>query len=360
MDGTLITVLIVGAAVVVAVVVMLRAQSTRAEAAADKLAELSGRLQQMGETQATAQAQINRTLEERLDAVVKRLGDGLADHTEKTGKSISAVQERLVQIDAAQKNLMQLSEQVVGLRDVLSNKQARGAFGEIQLNDLVASILPPSAYEFQATLGNNKRVDCLIKLPNPPGTIAVDAKFPLESYRAIRDAGDDDARARALKAFGADIMKHVNDIAEKYIVPGETAESALMFLPSEAVYAELHASLPEIVDKSYRARVWIVSPTTLMATLNTVRAVLKDARMRDQAGVIQTEVLKLLEDVGRMDDRVAKLQRHFGQEEEDVRQIRISTDKVTKRGERIEDVQLGDDTGTEEMAPPDKPKLREV
>ena len=156
-------------------------------------------------------------------------------------------------------------------------------------------------------------------------------------------------------------MKHVRDIAEKYIVPGETAESALMFLPSEAVYAELHASLPNIVDKSYRARVWIVSPTTLMATLNTVRAVLKDARMREQAGVIQDEVLKLLEDVGRMDDRVAKLQRHFGQAEEDVRQIRISTDKVTKRGERIEDVQLGDDAAAEELAPPsDKPKLREV
>ena len=246
---------------------------------------------------------------------------------------------------------------MVGLQDILANRQARGAFGEIQLNDLETAILPPSAYAFQATLSNNRIADCLLRLPNPPGAIAIDAKFPLESYHALRAATDDAARERALRAFGTDVMKHVRDIAEKYIVPGETAESALMFLPAEAVYAELHASLPDIVEKSYRARVWIVSPTTLMATLNTVRAVLKDARMREQAGVIQVEVENLLDDVERLDGRVVNLQRHFEQANEDVRQIRTSAEKVARRGDRIKDVQLGEETSDAELPPPtEQPK----
>ncbi|TAN59845.1 MAG: DNA recombination protein RmuC, partial [Magnetospirillum sp.] len=206
----------------------------------------------------------------------------------------------------------------------------------------VKGVLPPSAYEFQAALGEGRRVDCLLKLPNPPGPIAVDAKFPLESYHALRNARDEAERVQAGRAFATAILKHVRDIAERYIVPGETAESALMFLPSEAVYAELHANFPDVVEKSYRAKVWIVSPTTLMATLNTVRAVLKDARMREQAGLIQKEVRLLLDDIVRLDDRVAALGKHFDQASEDIRQIRISTDKVTKRADRIEEVQMGE------------------
>jgi len=310
-------------------------------------ADLAARLQMMTESQ----GQLTRTIEQRFEHVSKRLGDGLSEHSQRTGDVIKQVHERLAVIDAAQKNLSSLTDQMVGLQDILSNKQARGAFGEIQLNDLVTDALPPSAYTFQATLSNGKRADCLLKLPNPPGSIVIDSKFPLESYLALRNAENDDVRKVALRGFGTDVLNHVRAIADKYIVVGETAESALMFLPSEAVYAELHASLPDVVEKSYRARVWIVSPTTLMATLNTVRAVLKDARMREQAGVIQEEVLKMMDNIGLLDDRVSKLQKHFAMTEEDIRKIRISTDKVTRQGEKIEAVQLADDTPAEELEP---------
>ncbi|WP_346344084.1 DNA recombination protein RmuC [Magnetospirillum sulfuroxidans] len=315
---------------------------------------LAGRLAQLAETQAAAQGvlaerlqaqerALAKAVEERLAAMAKRLDDGMQQSAHRQATSMHDLRERLAVIDAAQKNITELSAQVVSLQDILSNKQTRGAFGEIQLIDLVQSTLPPSAYEFQATLPGGKRVDCLLKLPNPPGPIGVDAKFPLESWHLLRRAKDDTEKTVAGRAFATDILKHVRDIAEKYIIPGETAESALMFLPSEAIYAELHANFPEVVEKSYRAKVWIVSPTTLMATLNTVRAVLKDARMREQAGVIQKEVRLLLDDVERLDNRVAQLDKHFVQASEDIRQIRISTDKVVKRADRIEAVQVGDD-----------------
>ena len=309
-------------------------------------AELSGRLQQS-----------QRDINDRLEALSKRMGDGLTQQTEKTGQTLKDLHERLAVIDSAQQKITDLSQQVVGLQDILSNKQARGAFGELQLNDLVSSILPPSAYKFQVQMSNGTRADCLLTLPNPPGPIVIDSKFPLESYHAFRNAGDDETRQKALRGFGMAVTKHVKDISEKYIVPGETAESALMFLPSESVYAELHASLPDVVERSYRAKVWIVSPTTLMATLNTVRAVLKDVHMREQAGVIQEEVFKMLEDVSRLDDRVGKLQRHMGQADDDLRQIRISTDKVTKRSERISEVEMGEDLSADEITDPPRPRL---
>ena len=293
----------------------------------------------------------------RLEILSKRMGDGLNQQTEKTGKTLKELHERLALIDSAQQKITDLSQQVLGLQDILSNKQARGAFGELQLNDLVSSILPPSAYGFQVQLSNGTRADCLLTLPNPPGSIVIDSKFTLESYHAFRAAEDDDMRQKSLRAFGAAIAKHVNDIGDKYILPGETAESALLFLPSEAVYAELHASLPDVVERSYRSKVWIVSPTTLMATLNTVRAVLKDVHMREQAGVIQEEVFKILEDVSRLDGRVGKLQRHMGQVDDDLRQIRISTDKVTKRGERISELEMGEDMLVEEATDLSRPRL---
>jgi len=314
--------------------------------------DISGRLQQT-----------HTDVNQRLDSMGKRLGDGLHQQSERTGRDLKTLHERLAVIDAAQRNITQLSEQMVGLQDILSNKQARGAFGEIQMQDIVTAALPPSAYEFQASLANNRRVDCLLKLPNPPGPIAIDSKFPLESFQMLRDAEDGDARIRAGREFAAAVGKHVRDIQERYIVPGETAESALMFLPSEAVYAELHANFVNVVEDSYRRRVWIVSPTTLMATLNTVRAVLKDARMREQAGVIQTEVQRMLEDVGRLDKRVGNLQRHFGQAEEDLREIRISADKVTKRGERIDELQFDDEGPENDLEPPheaQQPRLKSV
>jgi DNA recombination protein RmuC len=334
-------------------------------------AELTGRVSQLTETLSSAQAQtadrfqaqeraIGKLLEERLGDLSKKVGDRLQDHTAKSQTALSTLGERLAVIDQAQKNITELSTQVVGLQDILANKQARGAFGEVQLGDIVKSILPPSAYSFQATIGGNRRVDCLLHLPNPPGSIAIDSKFPLESYQALRDASDDAAMVIARRTFTADVRKHIKDIADRYIIAGETAESALMFLPSEAVYAELHANFRAVVEESYRARVWIVSPTTLMATLNTVRAVLKDVRMREQAGVIQTEVQKMLQDVERLDDRVDKLQRHFQQADKDIRDIRTSTDKITKRGERIEELQLEDaekDAAELPAPPPVQPRL---
>lgn len=317
------------------------AQTTSALGAAQR--ELAGRLTQLAEESRASQAALTKALEERFDKVSHRLGQSLEDSTAKTTRTLGDLQTRLTVIDEAQKRIAELSGQVVGLQDILSNKQARGAFGEIQLNDLVINALPPSAYEFQATLAGNRRADCLIKLPNPPGPIVIDAKFPLESYHALRDASDESAHVQAARSFSTDILKHVHDIAERYIVPGETAESALMFLPSEAVYAELHANFPDVVEKSFRQKVWIVSPTTLMATLNTVRAVLKDARMREQAGVIQAEVMTLLDDVGRLDKRIGNLRNHFRQADEDIRQVEISSAKITRRAERIEEVQLGED-----------------
>jgi DNA recombination protein RmuC len=316
-------------------------------------AELQGRLAQMSQSQVAMQAAVaerlqaqerilTHSLEERLAALGQRVGDRLQEQTTQAGKSLSELRERLAVIDAAQKNITQLSSQVVGLQDILSNKQARGAFGEVQMQDLVRSALPPSAYSFQATLGSGVRADCLLLLPNPPGSIALDAKFPLESYRALREAVDEAALIKARRQFSVALRTHVRAIAEKYIVPGETADSALMFLPSEAVYAELHANFPALVEETFRWRVWIVSPTTLMATLTTVRAVLKDVHLREQAHIIQGELRGLLGDVGRLDERVAKLQRHFEQAAEDVRQIRISTEKVSKRAERIEELQVGD------------------
>ncbi|KZD06274.1 DNA recombination protein RmuC [Oceanibaculum pacificum] len=336
-----------------------------AEKLATAQAELAGRLSQLAESQAAAQArlaqqlqaqerQLSKSVEDRLGDMTRRIGETLDKSSTQSTQSLTELKERLAVIDAAQKNITELSTQVVGLQDILSNKQARGAFGEVQLENLVQAILPPNAYSFQAQIGEGRRVDCLLILPNPPGPIGIDAKFPLESYRTLQSAPDDAARALARKALGAAVLKHVRDIKERYIVPGETADSALMFLPSEAVYAELHANLGDIVELSYREKVWIVSPTTLMATLNTVRAVLKDARMREQAGVIQREVMLLATDVDRLDERVGKLQTHFNQASEDVRQIRISTDKVTKRAGRIEELQLGPAEEQALVPPPER------
>ena len=301
---------------------------------------MAGRLAQLNEDSRNSTAALAKSLEERLDKMTRKMGQSLEESASRTGKTIGELQARLAVIDEAQKRIAELSGQVVGLQDILSNKQSRGAFGEIQLNDLVINALPPSAYDFQVTLSNGRRADCLIRLPIPPGPIVIDAKFPLESYRALNAAGDDERRLRAGRAFAADVTRHVRDIADKYILAGETAESALMFLPSEAVYAELHARFTEVLDKSYRAHVWIVSPTTLMATLHTVRAVLKDAHMREAAGVIQKEVMTLLGDVARLDNRVASLKTHFSQAGEDIRKIGISSDKITSRAERIEEMQI--------------------
>ena len=345
--------IVAAAAVVIAAAVVRRLLRSERGQAGELAGELAGRLSQLTEASAAAQVQLAerlqaqeralaRSLDERLGDVTKRVNEALDKASTQQRSTLDDLKERLVKIDVAQRNITELSSQVVGLQDILANKQARGAFGEIQLRDLVEAVLPPSAYAFQVTLTNNKRVDCLLHLPLPPGPICIDAKFPLESYRALIAARDEAATKEATRLFAADVLRHVRDIAEKYIIAGETAEAALMFLPSEAVYAELHARFPEVVEKSFRAHVFIVSPTTLWATLNTVRAVMKDVRIRGAAGHIQTEVHHLLDDVVRLDKRVYNLQRHFQTAETDMREIRITTEKITKRSGRIEDLQLDD------------------
>lgn len=317
-------------------------------------AELYGRLSQFSENNTQQQTKISEAIneqkmsilklvDEKLLEVTKNVGEGLHKSSTKTSETLNDLRERLGKIDAAQKNISSLSEQVVSLQEVLSNKQTRGLFGEIQLNDLVISSLPPSAYEFQVVLSNQKRADCVLTLPNPPGMIVIDAKFPLEGYQNLRNAETEAQKNEAARFFKATVLKHIKDISEKYIIPNETAESALMFLPSEAVFAELHANFVDVLEVSYKSKVWIVSPTTLMATLNTVRAILKDAHMKEQAGVIQKEVGVLFEDISRLDTRVESLSRHFGQAGKDIDDIKISSNKISRRIEIIENVSLGED-----------------
>ncbi len=314
---------------------------------------LSGQLKMLNEQQnATAAAttkalqesseRLTKSMNDRLEQVQDRMGQSLQKSSKETAESVTKLTERLSVIDQAQQNITKLSTEVVGLQHILDDKQARGAFGEVQLEAIVEDALPNSAYEFQSVLSNGKRADCLIKLPNPPGSVVVDAKFPLTAYRNMLNATDDAGRAAYAKQLGEDVKKHVRDISQRYIIPGETADSALMFLPSEAVYAELHAHHPAIIEASYKARVYIVSPTTMMATLTTVRAVLRDVEMRKQAGVIQTEVGTMLTDVGRLSDRVANLRRHFDQANRDIDQIETSAGKVQSRGTRIHELDLGE------------------
>ncbi len=347
---------------VIVVLIAIRRRHDTGDGVREELMTLSARLTQLAEGQMTAhnqtgerlQAQeraLTQVLHERLEKVSHRVNDTLEKGQLRQNEALQQLRERLGRIDEAQRNIIKLSSQVEGLREIFVDKRARGAFGEIQLKDLVEKILPPSAFRMQVTINGKYRVDCLLDLPNPPGPICVDAKFPLEPYQALRAATDETALKQANSLFGASIKKHIQDIASKYIVPGETAESALMFLPSEAIYAEIHANFPALVEASYRARVFIVSPTTLWAMLNTIRAVLQDVQMREQAGVIQTEVQKMLEDVVRLDDRVGKLQRHFDQAGEDMRQIRISTDKVANRGERIVNLDTSDSAETPPSLP---------
>jgi DNA recombination protein RmuC len=320
----------------------IRALAQVAQGLASSQQQLQGGLRHTAEMQAAAQARMAETVERRLEEVQRRMGDTLHGSAQRTARSLGELQQRLEAIDRAQTKIEKLSGDVLGLQDILSNKQTRGAFGEIQLNDLVSKALPPDAYAFQATLSNGRRADCVINLPEPPGPIVIDAKFPLEAYEALRAASDDRAKVEAARAFKAAVRKHIGDIAERYVVADETADGALMFLPSEAVYAELHANHADVVRDGFAKRVWIVSPTTLMATLNTLRAILKDARMRAQAGAIRRELGLLHADVERLMTRVGRLDTHFEQARRDVEEIRISAEKAGGRAARLEAVDFGD------------------
>lgn len=329
--------------------------------------QMRGGLQHVSDTQANGQVQVIQAFETRLSDVQQQMNDRLADNamrqnraltemqermkdslhgsSKQTATSLTQLQERLAAIDKAQDNITKLSSDVLSLQDILSNKQTRGAFGEIQLNDIVSKALPKDSYDLQATLSNGKRADCLIHLPNPPGPIVIDSKFPLEAYEALRRASTPAETAEAVRMMKTSVRAHIKAISERYILEGETADGALMFLPSEAVYAELHANFPELVREGFAARVWIVSPTTCMATLNTMRAILKDARMQEQAGAIRKELGLLYKDVERLSDRVVNLDRHFGQAAKDIAEIKVSADKAGRRALRLDNFDF------EEIAP---------
>lgn len=280
---------------------------TQIAALAAGQARLDGALAQAAEAHAAAQARATELMERRLEEVDRRVGDSLHGAAARTARSLGALTERLAAVDRAQANIERLSGDMLGLQAILADKQARGAFGEVQLRDLLSDALPPTALRFQATLSNGRRADCVIALPTPPGPVAVDAKFPLEAYHALRAAQDEPARAAARRALRAALRKHVADVAERYVLPGETAEGALMFLPSEAVYAELHAGLPEVAQEALRKRVWIVGPSTLMATLTGLRAALQDARLARGGARVRAALAGLRADVAALARSAAKL-----------------------------------------------------
>ncbi len=312
----------------------------------EHLSHLADTAERLTAAQATLTGRVEQShasLQLQIEALAGRVDSSLDGFGVRTEGVLQAVHERLAVIDAARHAIGDLSSHVIDLKQVMSNKQARGAFGEIQLADLIAAVLPPDAYRLQAQLSNGLRADCLVLLPAPPGPMAIDAKFPLESYQAMQAARDEPARLRAARAFSADVGRHLRDIAEKYIIAGETAESAMMFLPSEAVYAELHARHRNIVEESFRRRVWIVSPTTLWATLNTVRAALRDVRLRAAAHRLQSELDALIADLGRLDERADALDRHFAQTADDLRRLRTAAAAAADRARRIDPAMIETD-----------------
>jgi len=323
----------------------------RVQSLSDGQQQLAGGLTHVSDAQAAAQTHMLQLMERRLAQVSEAMTENLQGSARRTAHSLGELQQRLQVIDKAQENITKLSGDVLSLQDILSNKQTRGAFGEIQLRDIVGKAMPSDSFTWQATLSNGKRADCLIHLPNPPGPIVIDSKFPLEAYEALVNAQTPDQLARAAQLMRQAVRSHIKAISEKYILDGETADGALMFLPSEAVYAELHARFPELVREGFAARVWIVSPTTCMATLNTMRAILKDARMREQAGAIRRELGLLFGDVERLGARVENLDRHFSQAAKDISEIKISADKAGRRARRLDNFDF------EELAPETEPAV---
>lgn len=300
-----------------------------------KQAELQGRIAQFAQDSAQRETLLRESLDERLNKVSERVGQSIEQTQERNSVSLKQLHERLALIDRAQRNIETLSGEVSGLQSLLSNKQARGAFGEKQMQDLISNYLPPKAYSFQATLSNGKRVDALVHLPNDQGDVAIDSKFPLEAWKRLTAADNTPEEASAKREFARDVMSHIKAVADKYLIFGETQDVALLFLPSEAIYAELHTNFPEVIDKGFALKVMIVSPTTFMATLHTMRAVMKDAAMREQAHIIQREVGVMADDVRRLDERVEKLQNHFKQTSKDVDDIRTSSKKIISRSTKI-------------------------
>jgi len=305
-----------------------------------RLAELSGALQGFAAQSQSHHIHLQRVIDERLDMVSTKVGHGLTEQAAKTTQSLHQLNERLAVIDAAQKNLTTLSGEMISLRDILNNKQSRGAFGQGRMEAIIRDNLSARAYSFQATLTNGTRPDCLISLPESPLKLVIDAKFPLEAYTAFREAANEVERKAAEQRLKVDVLKHVKDIAEKYLLSGETHETAIMFVPSESVYAELHEKFEEVVQKAHRSRVIFASPNVLMLLVQTMQAIVKDVAMREQAHVIKAEVVRLLEDVERLQERASDLRRHFDMANTDLEKLTTSAQRIGKRGVKIESLDM--------------------
>jgi DNA recombination protein RmuC len=299
-------------------------------------AELNGSLRTMAESLAMRQSDLARLVSERLDSVGARVGQGLEHSSRMAHEDLLKLGERLAVIDAAQTRLAGLTEEVVGLKDILANKQARGAFGQGRMEAIIRDCLPPAAFAFQHTLSNRSRPDCAVRLPGDARLLVIDAKFPLEAFLALKDAQSAEAQKAASTRVRADVGKHIRDISERYFIPGETQDLAILFVPSESLYADLAEHFEDVIQKAYRQRIIIVSPALLMMAVQVLQALVRDARVREEAHAIQSEVRLLSDDVGRLRDRVGKLSTHLRQTEEDVAQILISADKISRRGERID------------------------
>ncbi len=321
-----------------------------------RIAELSGALKSLAEQSQGSQMQLVSALDERLDVVSERLGLNMVDQAERTSQSLKQLHERLAVIDAAQKNIAALSGEMLSLKDILSNKQARGAYGQARMEAIIRDGLHAAAYAFQGTLSNGTRPDCLVSLPDSGVKLVIDAKFPLEAFNALKAAGGENDTRNAEARLRGDVLKHVKDISEKYLISGETHETAIMFVPSESVYAELYEKFEDVIQKAHRARVIIASPNVLMLLVQTLQAIFKDVRMREQAGLIKVEVTRLLEDVERLKDRVGDLQKHFGAAATDLEKLGVSVDKITRRALRIESLELEEPAAAVDVV---RPKLVE-
>ncbi|SCB39504.1 DNA recombination protein RmuC [Rhizobium multihospitium] len=319
-------------------------------------AEMQGRLATMAEVFGSRQAELNQAIGQRLDGMSQRVTATIGEQTRSTHENLRRLQERLAVIDAAQTNIQTLAKDVVGLQAILSNKQTRGAFGQARMETIIADGLPIGAYAFQPTLSNGSRPDCTVRMPNGSPPLVIDAKFPLEAWNAIRAAASPEHGRIAAQQFRRDLELHIRDISEKYLIPGETQDTAFLFVPSESIFAEIHENFEAIVQKAQRARIVIVSPSLLMLSIQVIQAVLKDQRMREQAHVIQSEVAHLMDDLSRLDERVRKLQGHFAMAQKDIDMIVTSADKLARRGERIEALEFEAVKEPAKARPEERPK----
>lgn len=307
--------------------------------------EMQGRIAAIADIFGTRQYELNQSINQRIDGMTQRIGASITEQTRQTHENLRTLQERLAVIDTAQTNIQSLAKDMAGLQQILANKQTRGAFGQARMETIIADGLPQGAYTFQATLSNASRPDCIIRMPNGQPGLAIDAKFPLEAWNAMRAAQTPELKRQASLLFRRDMEVHIKDIAGKYLIPGETQDTAFLFVPSESIFADIHEHFESIVQKAHRSRVVIVSPSLLLLSIQVIQAILRDHRMREQAHLIQGEVVRLMEDLSRLDERVRKLHGHFTTTQKDVDDILISSDKLKRRGAKIEALELQESAG---------------